>query len=325
MPSLNPRNIFTGERPGVNREKQRRANKMRARRAEERAAARREKAAARKDRTPSVETQARSYIWRRRLRTGRRVGLAVLIVTVVVGGWWGWRSGEAERVWADIRESLPQVSDMPGLTVRQLEVSGNTYLTPQAVSVAANIGEGEKIADLDLVAIRDRIEALGWVKSARVSRLLPDTIRVDVTERKPFALWQHEGLLRLIDAEGVEVTQEKLNRFANLPLVVGEGAPAHAADLQAMLKTEPEMAARIEASVRVGERRWDLKFTNGVTVRLPENDPAGAWAKLAQIERNQGILGRDIAALDMRLPDRLIVRLTPAAAKARREAEDGQT
>ena len=332
MPSLNPRNIFTGERPGADADmrKKTRAAKKRTRRAEEKAAAARDKAAAKtavakRDRAPTVETQARSYIWRRRLRTVRRLGFAALVMVIVGGGWWSWKSGEAARVWAQIEEALPQVSDMPGLTVAQIEVSGNTYLTPEAVSAALDIGTGNKIADLDLADLQARVEALGWVKSARVSRLLPGTIRVDVTERLPYALWQFEGELRLVDAEGVEVTRERLNRFATLPLVVGAEAPPHAAALQDMLATEPEMAARVEAAVRVGARRWDLKFTNGVTVKLPEEDVAAAWARLAELERNQGILGRDIAALDMRLPDRLIVRLTPAAAKARRAAEDDRT
>lgn len=275
--------------------------------------------------TPSRDQQARSFIWRRRVRTLRRGGLVIAVAAGLAGGWWGWRSGEAARLIATIDSVLPDMNDLPGMTVKQVEVSGTYHLTPDDVIAAASLDDGQKIADVNLNAVRDAVEDLGWVKTARVARLLPDTIRIDVVERTPFALWQYDGILRLIDAEGAEMTRDALGRFATLPLVVGEGAPEHAASIFDLLALEQSLAARIESVVRVGDRRWDVRFVNGVTVRLPEADAGAAWRRLADLDRQQGILSRDIAALDMRLPDRLIVKLTPEAAEARSKRLDGRT
>ena len=303
MPSLTPDRIRTADRPAP----QRRGKKYAASAA------------------PDRKSQARSFVLRRRLQTIRRISALVLFACLIGGSVWAWRSGEADRMILAVKDFLPQISDMPSLTVKQVHVSGNHFLTASMVSDATGVIEGTKIADIDLGAVRQAVEDLGWVEQARVARLLPDTIRVDIVERTPYALWQHEGALRLVDALGVEITQDRLNRFAALPLVVGAGAPLHARELMNILDTEPTLATRVEAAVRVGERRWDLRFTNGVTVRLPELGAVEAWGRLAELDRNQGILGRDIAALDMRLPDRLIVRLTPAAAQAREKDNDDRT
>ena len=303
MPSLTPDRIRTADRPAPKRR------------------GKKETASA----APDRKSQARSFMLRRRLQTIRRISTLVLLAGFVLGGIWAWKSGEADRLIVAIEDVLPQISDMPGLTVKRIDVSGGSYLSAETVSAATGIADGTKIADIDLGAVRLAVEDLGWVKQARVARLLPDMIRIDIVERTPYALWQHDGVLRLVDDLGVEITQDRLNRFAALPLVVGAGAPLHAYDLMNILETQPNLAARVEAAVRVGERRWDLRFTNGVTVRLPELGAPETWERLAELERNQGILGRDIAALDMRLPDRLIVRLTPAAAQARGKENDDRT
>ena len=271
------------------------------------------------------DKQARSFVRRRRVQAMRRARLVVLAAVVATGGWWSWQSGTVSRLITSMEGVLPQVGDLPGMTVRQVEVSGIYHLTSDDVIHAAAIAGGAKIADVDLVQVRAAVEDLGWVKTARVARLLPDTIRIEVVERTPFALWQYQGVLRLIDAEGHEMNQDRLGRFATLPLVVGQGAPAHASAILDILGQEEALAARTDSVVRVGDRRWDVRLDNGVMVRLPEKGAGAAWRRLADLERNQGILGRDITALDMRLPDRLIVKLTPEAVEERSKRLDGRT
>ncbi len=165
------------------------------------------------------------------------------------------------------------------------------------------------------------MESVGWVRTARVSRILPGTIQIAVAERTPYAFWQQKRKLRLIDREGVEITQKDLVHFAKLPLVVGEGAPKHAKALFDVMESEPALAARVKAAVRVGNRRWDLHFDNGSIVRLPESGADAAWHRLATVEKTEGVLERDIVSVDMRLGDRTTVRLTPEAAQAKRDEE----
>jgi cell division protein FtsQ len=107
----------------------------------------------------------------------------------------------------------------------------------------------------------------------------------------------------------------RLDRFAKLPLVVGEGAARHAAELLDMLATEPELGARVSAAIRVGDRRWNLRIDNTIDVLLPADAPAGAWAQLARLERSSAILKRDVQTVDVRLPDRLVLRVNPEVPK----------
>jgi cell division protein FtsQ len=152
------------------------------------------------------------------------------------------------------------------------------------------------------------------VKRAEIARRLPDVIFVRVEERAPLALWQHDGQIVLIDTDGAVIQRDELGEFARLPMVVGEDAPAHAAELIGLLGTFPEIAGKLEAAVRVSARRWNLRLNNGIDVRLPETGLAPALARLDDLQREKDILDRDVIAVDLRVPDRLIVRIDPEAA-----------
>jgi len=167
------------------------------------------------------------------------------------------------------------------------------------------------------------VETLPWVFQARVERLLPDTLAVHIVERRPMALWQNQGRFSLIDDNGVVIIRNDLSRFANLIHVVGEDAPDHVGGLLELLETQPELKTQVKAAVRVGGRRWDLSLNGGVNVRLPEADASKALARLAAFEEESGVLGRDVLVLDLRVPDRVIVRRTPNAVR-RSERKPGQ-
>src|SRR5690606_20038542 len=115
---------------------------------------------------------------------------------------------------------------------------------------------------------KNRLEALPWVRTASVERRLPDTIFVRLVERRPFALWQKNGQLSLVARDGEVIQRSGLERFSQLPLIVGDGAPAHAAALFAILASEPELRRRVTAMTRVGDRRWTLTFDNGIELHL---------------------------------------------------------
>ncbi|MBI1179761.1 MAG: FtsQ-type POTRA domain-containing protein [Alphaproteobacteria bacterium] len=266
------------------------------------------------------QAQAASFIRRRQVQAMRRIGTAVVVVTVVGGGVGLWAAGLYPVIGTRMANMVPSLSDISGLTVSRLEISGTKNLDPEEVVLASGVEKGQKIGDIDLGVVREQVESIGWVRTARVSRILPGTIQIAVTERVPYAFWQENRELRLIDRNGVEITQKDLAHFAKLPLVVGQGAPAHARSLFELMESEPALAPRVQAAVRVGDRRWDLRLANGVNVRLPEAGADTAWHKLAALERHEGILERDILNVDLRLPDRITVRLTPDAADARREA-----
>ena len=164
---------------------------------------------------------------------------------------------------------------------------------------------------VDVSRIRERLLAFGWVKDARVSRRLPDTLVIDIVERTPSALWQDKQQLALIDGEGVVLDRVPVDRMPDLPLVIGAGANSKASQLKTIMASAPTMQAQLASATWVGGRRWDLSFQSGETVALPEGEgPAkDALARFAKMDRSAGLLGRGLVRFDLRLPGKMIVRL----------------
>jgi cell division protein FtsQ len=163
---------------------------------------------------------------------------------------------------------------------------------------------------VDLDAARARLKALPWVADASVSRRLPDTLIVDVVERRPVALWQFHHRLSAIDRAGVPLTADRLERFATLPLVVGPEANRHVDELLTLLGGTPRLAAAVDAATFVGTRRWDLRFRSGETLALPEGAAAKvALARFDAVDRKTGLLGHGYTRFDLRQPGQMTVRV----------------
>jgi cell division protein FtsQ len=163
-------------------------------------------------------------------------------------------------------------------------------------------------------AIRQRLLGFGWIKDARVLRRLPDTLVIDIVERKPAALWQSEGRLALIDADGIVLDRVPIDRMPDLPLLIGPGANVRERQLARMLAAVPTLKPQLASATWVGGRRWDLNFQSGETVALPEGytEALTALDKFAKLDRTSGLLGRGIIRFDLRVPGKMIARLPRA-------------
>ena len=232
---------------------------------------------------------------------------AVFLALAFSGAVWLWRSGLAPGYAADVREAAVAVSADLGLFVREIRIAGNRHVAREVVLAEAGLRIGAPIFASDPAAIRARLERMAWIERAVVSRLLPGTLAIEIVERRPFALWQRDGALSLIDETGAVLTDRDLHRFAGLPLIVGARALRSVKQLFATLATEPDLGGRVEAVIRVGERRWDLRLDNGIDVRLPEAGEEAAWRRLAQLARRHALLARRITAIDLRIPERIVV------------------
>jgi len=206
--------------------------------------------------------------------------------------------------------------------VEDIEVEGRETTDASIIMTALATRRGAPILAVDLWQAKAELEKLPWVRSAAIERRLPRTLHVRLTERRPLALWQHAGKQHLIDRQGEVIPAADLSRFARLPLVVGDNAATRAAALVEMLQSEPALAARVTAAVRVDNRRWNLRIDDSIEVLLPEENPEAAWAQLAAFERRNNLLKRDVQRVDMRLPGRLVVRVNapPTPSPAAREA-----
>jgi len=245
-------------------------------------------------------------IWRNRCITGV---LFVVMVALVVGGvWWGVASGVGARLVDQARWQAIALSSKVGFRVNEILVVGRSETTQKVLRKAMRLDRGAPILAYNLEEARDRIEALPWVRHATVERMLPDTILLTITERRALAIWQHKGAMALIDDKGDVILRSGLGRFADLVVVVGENAPVKTAELLATLDTQPELRRLVKAAVWVGGRRWNLRLAGDIDVRLPEGNAEAAWTRLAEYERAHRVLERDVQILDLRIPDRLIVR-----------------
>lgn len=167
---------------------------------------------------------------------------------------------------------------------------------------------------VDVDRIRERLLRFGWVKDARVSRRLPDTLVIDIVERTPSALWQDQQRLALIDSDGVVLDRVPIDKMPDLPLVIGPGANIRAGQLKTILADAPTLQPQLASATWVGGRRWDLSFQSGEIVALPEGVQAAkdALAKFAKNDRASGLLGRGILRFDLRKPGQMTVRLPRA-------------
>jgi cell division protein FtsQ len=204
-----------------------------------------------------------------------------------------------------------------GFSISEVAITGQNGLTESEILEASGINPRHSLAFLDVAQVRDRLRAIPLVRDASVRKLYPDHVLIEVVERQPYALWQQEGQVSVVAADGTVIDTMRDGRFADLPFVVGQGANTHLSDYLALLGKAGDLKSKIRAGVFVGERRWTLSTTTGVEVMLPERNPEAALAALASLERDSRVLEKDVISLDLRLPDRLVARLSEEAAAQR--------
>jgi cell division protein FtsQ len=200
-----------------------------------------------------------------------------------------------------------------GFPVSAVTITGQSGLTDSEVLEASGISSKNSLAFLNAGEVRDRLRAVPLVQEASVRKLYPDQVAIEITERQPYALWQQDGQLTVIAADGTVIDTMRDGRFAQLPFVVGESANTHISDYLALLAKAGDLKSKIRAGVFVAERRWTLSTTNGVEIMLPERNPEGALAALASLDREARILDKDVISLDLRLPGRVVARLSEEA------------
>lgn len=241
---------------------------------------------------------------------------AAIMVSLTAGGWYAVSSGAVASALTPLQMRVALAARRLGLTVQSVEVVGRDRTAKKTILRALEVRRGTPIFAVDLAAAKARLQDLPWIRSAAVERLLPDTIFVRLVEHQPLAVWQHKGRFVVIDQAGDIIPDARAANFPSLPQVVGKGAPKAAPGLVDILASEPDLARHVTAAVRVGERRWNIDLDNGIQVALPEKAPGAAWRRLAALDRNDRLLERQITEVDMRLPDRVVLRLPPDTAKS---------
>jgi cell division protein FtsQ len=206
-----------------------------------------------------------------------------------------------------------------GFRIAAISLSGEKEVSREEVLTTAGVTGRASLLFLDADAARTRLMANPWIADAAVLKLYPDRLQITITERLAFALWQKNGRVSVIAADGTVLEPFVEDRYLGLPLVVGAGAERQAKDFLAILDHYPDIRSVLRASILVADRRWNLRLTNGIDVRLPETDAEDALNRLVALDHDKKLLSRDITVVDLRLPDRVSVRQSDAAAQARDE------
>jgi cell division protein FtsQ len=212
----------------------------------------------------------------------------------------------------DVRETVAQAADAAaansGFSIGEIEVAGISGARAQEVREVVRPEGRHSLLSLDPQEVRARVESLDWVQSARVQRLWPTTLVVEVERRKAYARWREDGEISVIDYNGERLLTERAADHMDLPLVVGPGAGPAAESLLIALEDLPELRSRLKAIVRINQRRWDVELQSGTVIALPEEGAAAALVRIEALHVEHALLDRPLAAIDMRAPGRLAVR-----------------
>jgi len=204
-----------------------------------------------------------------------------------------------------------------GLVIERVEIRGQSETSEVDVLAQLALGDSPSIVTFDVASARQRIATLPWVDEVTLRKVYPNRLQIEIAERKPYAVWQLEGGFSLIEEDGHVISGQVDARHAALPRVVGAGAAERVGEFVALMDEFPSLKPRVKAGILVSGRRWNVVLDNGVELMLPEEDPADALIQAVALDDGHGVFSREIAAIDMRLPNRLVFRLTEAGAEAR--------
>ncbi|MGZ3378419.1 MAG: cell division protein FtsQ/DivIB [Phenylobacterium sp.] len=237
------------------------------------------------------------------------IGAAAILVLVAAATLATGHRGQ--RLVAAIGTGVDARFGAAGFRLKTIEVQGASPMATADIVKAAGVYKNQPILGLDLNDLRKHVEQVGWVKEARIVRLLPDTLVVAVVEHRQLAVWQHAGRQFVIDDHGQVIREADPARFATLPLVVGEGAATHAPEILPVIAQRPRLIGQMDALVRVDDRRWDVRMKDGSLIQLPADNVESALMQLEHLDQRSRILELGFDRIDLRNPDVVSVRPRP--------------
>ena len=229
------------------------------------------------------------------------------------------RGGHVEAALAELSDARDALANTFGFRITSIALAGGHQLTREEILTIAGVTGRTSLLFLDATAARARLKANPWVVEATVLKLYPGRLHVSIVEREAFALWQKDGKVVVISADGTVLEPYVTRRFARLPMVVGAGSETKAKDFLATVDQVPSIRDQLQSAILVANRRWNLKLKNGIDIKLPETGVEAALATLVRLDQTKKLLTRDIEVVDLRLADRVTVRLSDGAYATRLE------
>jgi cell division protein FtsQ len=271
--------------------------------------------------TPQRTRRRRLWLSILRIRLPRGLGLAAAMLVILAGAGYGVVKGEHwPTIVGAFQDARDQAANMAGFRIVSVALSGNRHVSREEVLATAGITGRSSLLFLDVETAREKLKTNPWIADATVLKLYPGELQIGIKEREAYALWQKDGRIVVIAGDGTVLEPYVTPGLVRLPLVVGKGAQARAKAFLDIVDRYPDIRDQVRASILVGDRRWNLRLRNGLDIRLPENEVAHALERLVALDRERKLITRDIESIDLRLADRVTVRLSNAAAQARAAA-----
>lgn len=230
------------------------------------------------------------------------MGCITVSIWFVVSGRWGAMVDKVDN-------EIVTASTKMGFTLQNVYLEGQHHTHSKDILKALDVQIGQPIFSLSLDEMRQRLEKINWVKYAVVERQLPHTLHVHIIERQAVAMWQNAGQLYLIDSQGNTIVEDDMKPFKSMMIMVGDDAPLYTNSLLEMLHQDPSLAKHVASAIRVGERRWNVRFYNGLEVKLPEENKEDAWTFFVQLERNKELLEKNVKHVDLRVPGKVYIQM----------------
>lgn len=249
----------------------------------------------------------------RALDPRRPVFVASGIVAGLAGIVFLFAAGYVHRASARVGETASGIAADAGFAISAIRLSGTHYARPGEILAALGFAPGNSIFHVDPQRARENLRKLDWVADAQISRRFPDLVQVHIVERRPFALWQSERGLYVVDEAGKPIAPADAARFHHMPLFIGD-PPAGAAQIVRAIRAQHAVSARAKAMQRVEGRRWNLLLDDGVVVKLPEDNWQREITALERLIVDKGVLERDITEIDLRDHEHYIFVVRHAAA-----------
>lgn len=250
------------------------------------------------------------------LTRGGGLAASALIVTASIG-YGVIKGGHLDPVVTSFIAIRDAAANAAGFRIAGVAFSGQKNVNREEILARAGISGTSSLLFFDVAEARMRLMEDPRIADATILKLYPDRLQITLTEREPFALWQKDKRVSVIASDGHVLEPYVSRRFVDLPFVVGKGADRQAKSFLALLDLYPEVRSNVRAAIFIAERRWNLRLKNGLDVKLPETDVEEALERLVELDRTLKLTSRDITTLDLRLPDRVTVRMSDAVAQAR--------
>ncbi|MDR1694883.1 MAG: FtsQ-type POTRA domain-containing protein [Lactobacillaceae bacterium] len=212
----------------------------------------------------------------------------------------------------DLTQYFYEQSNKMGWTLDDIIIENRNKTTMKEIKKALGLDRDKNILSIDVSEIKTKLETLPWIKTATVKRgYFPNVIHITLKEKEVESLWQVGGKFHPIDEDGKVINAEYIPTKP-IMLIVGKGAPENFKELLQVIKKDEDIFSRIKVANYISGRRWNVVLDNiesGVTIKLPETNIEETWNKLIKINKTRGIFKRKLTIIDLRLPDKVVVKI----------------